>query len=185
MRGYLWIFFVFFPVFQLFGGEKNPAHDRHENASCKMEMKDRPAFPKAQKVLVVKSERRLYLLHAGKTFGDYHIALGSNPEGPKREQGDRRTPEGNYTLDFKKPDSDYYRAIHINYPNDADKIRAREAGVSPGGAIMIHGQPNGWGWFSIIRQRFDWTAGCIALSNGDMDEVWKAVDPGTPIEIRP
>jgi len=142
-------------------------------------------LPKAQKVLVVKSERKLYLIREGKPYREYHIALGKKPEGPKEREGDQKTPEGNYTLDFKKRDSSYYRAIHVSYPSEEDKARAKKMGVSPGGAIMIHGQPNWWGWLSLIRQRFDWTAGCIAVSNGDMDEIWQAVDPGTPIEIRP
>ncbi len=142
-------------------------------------------IPKAQKVLVVKKERKLYLLRNGKPYREYHIALGKQPVGPKVKEHDQRTPEGNYTLDFKKSDSSYYRAIHVNYPSAADKARARRLGVSPGGAIMIHGQPNWWGWLSPIRQRFDWTAGCIAVSNGDIDEIWEAVKPGTPIEIRP
>jgi len=142
-------------------------------------------LPKAQKVLIVKSKRKLYLIREGKPYREYHIALGKSPEGPKEREGDRKTPEGNYTLDFKKRDSDYYRAIHVSYPNEEDRARAKRMGVSPGGAIMIHGQPNWWGWLSPIRQRFDWTAGCIAVSNGDMDEIWQAVEPGTPIEIRP
>ncbi len=142
-------------------------------------------LPKAQKVLIIKSLRKLYLIRNGIPYREYHIALGKNPVGPKRREHDQKTPEGNYTLDFKKSDSAYYRAIHINYPSKADKVRAKKMGVSPGGAIMIHGQPNWFGWLSPIRQRFDWTAGCIAVSNGDMDEIWQAVDPGTAIEIRP
>ena len=142
-------------------------------------------MPRADKVLIIKSERKLYLLKKGKAFRDYHIALGKKPEGPKVQEHDQKTPEGNYTLDFKKPDSSYYRALHVNYPSAADRARAKKLGVNPGGAIMIHGQPNWWGWLSPIRQRFDWTAGCIAVSNGDMDEIWEAVKPGTPIEIRP
>ncbi|ADV46682.1 L,D-transpeptidase family protein [Nitratifractor salsuginis] len=145
----------------------------------------KPSIPKAQKVLIIKSERKLYLLRNGKPYREYHIALGKHPVGPKRREHDQKTPEGNYTLDFKKADSSYYRAIHVSYPNSTDKARAKRLGVNPGGAIMIHGQPNWFGWLSIIRQRFYWTAGCIAVSNGDMDEIWQAVDPGTPIEIRP
>jgi len=153
-------------------------------AAVKETMKEKK-IPKAQKVLIVKSERKLYLLRAGRPYREYHIALGKNPVGPKEREHDQKTPEGNYTLDFKKADSSYYRAIHISYPSAADRAHAKKLGVNPGGSIMIHGQPNGWGWFSIIRQRFDWTAGCIAVSNGDMDEIWEAVEPGTPIEIRP
>ena len=138
----------------------------------------------ADRVLIVKSKRKLYLLKKNKIIAEYHIALGSEPVGKKSREGDRRTPEGNYTLDFRKKNSDFYRAIHISYPNRADRLRAKKEGVKPGGAIMIHGQPNGWGWLSVILQRFDWTAGCIALSNGDMDEIWQRVKNKTPIEIR-
>ena len=136
-------------------------------------------------MVIVKSERKLYLLKKGKPFREYHIALGKKPEGPKVQEHDQKTPEGNYTLDYKNTHSSYYRAIHVDYPRPQDKARAKKLGVNPGGAIMIHGQPNWFGWLSPIRQRFDWTAGCIAVSNGDMDEIWEAVKPGTPIEIRP
>jgi len=147
--------------------------------------KQRQPLPRADKVLIVKSERKLYLLNRGKVFREYHIALGKKPEGPKIQEHDQKTPEGNYTLDYKNSHSAYYRAIHVSYPGPRDRARAKRLRVSPGGAIMIHGQPNWWGWLSLIRQRFDWTAGCIAVSNGDMDEIWEAVKPGTPIEIRP
>ena len=136
------------------------------------------------RVLVFKKEHRLYLMSGAKVLKGYHIALGKSPVGRKVRQGDRRTPEGNYTLDYKKADSSYYRAIHISYPNEADKARAKKLGVNPGGAIMLHGQPNGWGWLSFIRQRFNWTSGCIAVPNRDMDQIWKMVKTGTPIEIR-
>ncbi len=138
----------------------------------------------ATKVVVDKSERKLYIYNGNKIIADYHIALGKNPIGPKRVQGDRKTPEGKYILDFKKVNSDYYRAIHVSYPSKKDIQYAKKLGKSPGGAIMIHGQPNGWGWLSIVRQRFDWTSGCIAVSNGDMDEIWRMVKPGTPILIK-
>ncbi len=157
-------------------------------ASLRQEPKNTPQnkpIPKAQKVLIIKSKRRLYLLRGGKAYREYPISLGKNPIGAKRQAHDMRTPEGNYTLDYKKIDSSYHRAIHISYPNAQDRARARRRGVDPGGAIMIHGQPNFFGWLSFIRQRFDWTAGCIALSNHDIDEIWQAVDAGTPIEIRP
>jgi len=175
-------FFLFSPLYS--GAERAPLvvfADKHQEPKVKR----KKSLPKAEKVLIVKSERKLYLLRKGKAFREFHVALGRNPEGPKRREGDRKTPEGNYTLDFKKKNSDYYRAIHISYPGPSDRAKAKGEGVSPGGAIMIHGQPNWWGWFAFIRQRFDWTAGCIAVSNGDMDDIWDAVDPGTPVEIRP
>ncbi len=115
----------------------------------------------------------------------YHVAFGANPKGHKQQEGDERTPEGKYVLDYKKKNSSFYKAIHISYPNDEDKRQAKEKGVSPGGQIMIHGQKNGIGWLSFITQRFNWTDGCIAVSNDDMDQIWNAVDVGTPIEIKP
>jgi len=139
----------------------------------------------ADSVLVVKSDSRLYLFHDGKELTSFKVAFGSNPEGHKQQQGDERTPEGRYVLDYKNPNSKYYKSIHISYPNAQDRQNARKRGVNPGGDIMIHGQPNGYGGFSTIVQFFNWTNGCIALSNPDMDIVWDTVKPGTPIEIRP
>lgn len=140
---------------------------------------------KADMVLIVKSESRLFLKKNGKVLKIYHVALGGNPIGHKQQEGDERTPEGKYMLDFKKEDSRFYKSIHISYPNEFDKKRAQKRGVSPGGQIMIHGQKNGFGWLSWITQLFNWTDGCIAVSNSAMDEIWEAVDVGTPIEIRP
>ncbi len=140
---------------------------------------------KADFVLVVKSESKLYLIKNSKVLKQYHVVFGANPKGHKQREGDERTPEGRYILDYKKENSSFYKAIHISYPNNVDKRRAKEKGVSPGGQIMIHGQKNSLGWLSIIAQRFNWTDGCIALSNSDMDEIWNAVNVGTPIEIKP
>ncbi len=136
-------------------------------------------------VLVVKSESRLYLIREGEEFAAFRVAFGSNPKGHKQQQGDERTPEGRYTLDYKNANSAYYKSIHISYPNTKDRENARKRGVDPGGHIMIHGQRNGYEGLSIFAQFFNWTNGCIALNNPDMDVVWKAVSPGTPIEIRP
>lgn len=136
-------------------------------------------------VRVVKSERRLYLLSAGAIVREFPVALGSKPLGHKQQEGDGRTPEGRYVLDYRKADSGYYRAIRISYPNPADRKRASRLGVSPGGNVMIHGQKNGYGRWSFLTQRFDWTLGCIALADADMQQVWELVAIGTPIEIRP
>jgi len=143
------------------------------------------ATPKADFVVVDKSEAKLFLMKGGEILKEYHVAMGANPKGHKLQEGDERTPEGKYVLDYKKADSTYYKAIHISYPNEADKMRAENSGVNPGGFIMIHGQRNGLGWMSFITQWFNWTDGCIAVTNKEMDEIWKAVDIGTPIEIRP
>lgn len=139
----------------------------------------------ADEVLVVKSERTLYLKRAGQLLGAYPIALGPMPRGHKEREGDERTPEGQYTLDFKNADSRYYKSIRISYPNREDRARARELGVDPGGDIMIHGQPAEAEWETDTAQLFNWTNGCIAVSNEAMDEIWRAVPVGTPIEILP
>jgi murein L,D-transpeptidase YafK len=140
---------------------------------------------KADAVLVIKSEGKLYLMSKGVPFATLSVTFGAEPTGHKQQQGDERTPEGHYILDYKNPNSKFYKSIHISYPNRKDRANARRLGVDPGGEIMIHGQANGWGWAAPVVQFFGWTDGCIALSNGNMDRVWKAVDPGTPIEIRP
>ena len=116
---------------------------------------------------------------------EFRIALGRNPKGHKTREGDSRTPEGVYVLDYKKADSAFYKAIHISYPNALDIAAAKTARVSPGGQIMIHGQKNGLGWLSQLAQTTDWTDGCIALRNADMDVVWNTVKTGTPIELLP
>jgi len=136
-------------------------------------------------VLVTKSEKKIFLLSEGKVVKEYRIALGGNPKGHKQQEGDERTPEGKYTLDYKKNDSLFYKAIHISYPNKNDKEKAKNLGVSPGGLIMIHGQKNGLGWLSWIAQGFNWTDGCIAVTNKEMAEIWSLVRVGTEIKIQP
>lgn len=135
-------------------------------------------------VLVDKSEEALFLLNDGEVVAEYSVAFGPNPDGHKRQEGDGRTPEGHYVLDYKKADSSFYKAIHISYPNQADREAAEKDGVDPGGLIMIHGQRNGFGWLSFIVQRLNWTDGCIAVTNSEMEEIWDLVSIGTPIEIR-
>lgn len=139
----------------------------------------------ADQVVVYKSKRQLQLLRAGKVLRTYRIALGDNPVGHKRQEGDEKTPEGAYVLDWRNPNSRYYKSIHISYPNAQDRAQARRRGVSPGGDIMIHGRngpivlPDGtWKWK-------DWTNGCMAVTNAEMDEIWKLVKNGTPIQIHP
>jgi murein L,D-transpeptidase YafK len=139
----------------------------------------------ADSVLVIKSQRRLFLLRDGKPWKVYRVALGPKPWGPKQQAGDERTPEGHYLLDYKLRDSRFHKAIHISYPNAEDRERARKLGVDPGGQIMIHGQPNGSELPPWEAQQFNWTDGCIAVTNAEMDEIWSLVEVGTPIEIRP
>ena len=138
---------------------------------------------KADMVVVKKSQYSMTLLKNGRPIRQYWIALGENPRGPKVRQGDKRTPEGRYLLDYKKDRSNYYKAIHISYPNLDDLHRAKTLGVEPGNMVMVHGQPNRAKDKSV--QRSNWTDGCIALLNQDMEEFWHLVEPGTPIEIRP
>lgn len=139
----------------------------------------------ADSVLVDKSERKLYLIRDNVKYREFGIALGPRPRGHKLHMGDERTPEGRYQLDFKYENSDFYKAIHISYPNEQDIRRAAEHGVDPGGSIMIHGMPNKATLPPSLIQKFNWTDGCIAVMNEEMDEIWHAVKPGTPIEIRP
>jgi murein L,D-transpeptidase YafK len=139
----------------------------------------------ADMVLVEKSKSRLYLMREGEAFASFRVAFGSNPRGHKQQQGDGKTPEGRYMLDYKNAGSAFYKSIHISYPSAKDREEARKRGVDPGGDIMIHGQKNGYGRLSVLVQRFNWTNGCIALSDRNMDAVWNAVKPGTPIEIKP
>ncbi len=136
-------------------------------------------------VVVTKSKSIMALMRNGKVLRQYRIALGDRPEGHKLKEGDQRTPEGRYILDYKKSNSAYYRAIHISYPNDEDKFRASALGISPGGQIMIHGQNPNSSLTPQEAQKFNWTDGCIAITNQQMDELWGSIEPGTPIEIWP
>lgn len=140
---------------------------------------------KADLVLVHKAKRLLELKRGGRTIRSFRIALGRDPVGPKRKAGDGRTPEGVYTLDWRNPNSDFYRSIHVSYPAPWDYDRASRWGVSPGDLIMIHGLPNDAGPAVAQHPAVDWTNGCIAVTNEEMDEIWSLVDDGTPIIIYP
>lgn len=142
-------------------------------------------FPVADKVVVEKGKRKLHLLKGGVAFRSFDIALGIRPVGDKEKEGDFKTPEGNYLLDAKNPDSEYFLAIHVSYPNSTDRAEARSKGVDPGGAIMIHGQPNDPTRSEAYYRTQDWTNGCIAVSNSDMIDIWLMTAENTPIEIRP
>jgi murein L,D-transpeptidase YafK len=141
------------------------------------------AYSAVDLVKVDKSERIMYLIENGAPLKEYKISLGGNPQGHKEQEGDQKTPEGEYVLDYVKEDSSYYRSMHISYPNKADKQHAKSKGVAPGGFIMVHGQKNGFGWLSPITQIFDWTDGCIAITNNEMDEFLSLVNIGTKIII--
>lgn len=143
------------------------------------------ALPMADRVVVVKSERRLYLMRGGVPLRSFRVWLGLAPKGHKEQEGDFRTPEGSYRLDAKNSQSEYFLSIHVSYPNKEDLDRARRNHLEPGGAIMIHGLPNVPKHSLEYYLRNDWTNGCIALSNDDMLEVWLLTRVDTPIEIRP
>jgi murein L,D-transpeptidase YafK len=139
----------------------------------------------ADKVLIEKKERRLTLLSKGEVIKTYQIALGGDPVGPKERQGDNKTPEGTYIIDSRNNNSDYHLSLHISYPNEKDKMRAKELGVSPGGNIMIHGIKNGLAWVGASHAEVDWTKGCIAVTDKEMEEIYRLVPNGTIVEIRP
>ena len=125
------------------------------------------------------------LLRAGKEIKTYKIALGPNSVGPKTRQGDHRTPEGLYRIDAKNAHSRFHLSLHVSYPNADDRERARKLGVSPGGDIMIHGLPDQYAYLGALHRNYDWTDGCIAVSNAEIEEIWKLVPVGTVVEIRP
>jgi murein L,D-transpeptidase YafK len=141
--------------------------------------------PKADAVIVVKNERTLSLLRDGKVIRTYKVALGGTPVGAKERQGDHKTPEGHYVLDRRNPKSQFHKSIHVSYPKAEEVRKARESGYSPGGDIMIHGLPNGRGWLGAVHRAMNWTDGCIAVTDDEMDEIWNLVPDGTPIEIKP
>jgi murein L,D-transpeptidase YafK len=136
-------------------------------------------------VIVVKSQRSLTLLSHGKVMRAYKVALGGSPVGAKEQQGDHKTPEGHYVLDRRNAKSHFYKSIHVSYPNERDRQRASQRGVAAGGDIMVHGLPNGFGWLGAAHRTRDWTDGCVAVTNAEMDEIWELVPDGTAIDIRP
>jgi murein L,D-transpeptidase YafK len=142
-------------------------------------------FPVADRVVIEKGARKLHLIQQGKAFRTYKIALGIRPVGDKKREGDFKTPEGKYYLDARNPNSDYFLSIRISYPDPKDRREAGEMGVDPGGAIMIHGQPNDPTRSETYYRTQDWTNGCIAVSNSDMIDIWLMTGENTPIEIRP
>ena len=139
----------------------------------------------ADKILIEKNERRLTLIAKGKVLKTYEIALGGNPSGPKERLGDNKTPEGTYVIDSRNRDSRYHLSLHISYPNEKDKKRAKQLGVSPGGDIMIHGIKNGFSWVGGLHTGVDWTKGCIAVTDEEVEEIDRLAPNGTIVEIRP
>jgi tetratricopeptide (TPR) repeat protein len=139
----------------------------------------------ADRVLIEKKARRLTLFSKGEAIKTYRIALGGNPVGPKERQGDNKTPEGTYTIESRNRNSDYHLSLRLSYPDEKDKRHAKALGVSPGGDIMIHGIKNGLSWVGGFHTGIDWTQGCIAVTNKEMEEIARLTPNGTPVEIRP
>ena len=139
----------------------------------------------ADKILIEKAARRLTLLRGGVVLKTYRVALGPQPVGPKQQEGDGRTPEGRYLVDWRNPNSKFHLSLHINYPDADDQAQAVTRGVAPGGDIMIHGLPNASVSVGALHYLKDWTLGCIAVSNQEIEEIWHAVPDGTPVEIVP
>ena len=143
------------------------------------------ALPPVERVVVYKSRHLMQLCKGNDVIRSYRVALGRNPVGPKQRSGDCRTPEGTYTIDRHNKESRYYKSLHISYPNIQDLARARNHGNSPGGRIMIHGLPKGFEDLGDLHFRTNWTKGCIAVNNTEMDELWRLIADGTPITINP
>jgi murein L,D-transpeptidase YafK len=147
-----------------------------------------PALPlnaKADLIVVYKGPRLLEIYQGETRLKSYGISLGRHPTGPKQQQGDGRTPERQYRLDYRNANSSFYRALHISYPGPANVAAARTRGVGAGGLVMLHGMKNGLGWLGRLHLAIDWTDGCVALTDSDMDEIWRAVPDGTKIVIKP
>jgi len=144
-----------------------------------------PAGTTIDRILVEKSERKLSILRDGKVLKTYRVALGRNPIGAKEQEGDNKTPEGIYTIDYRNPQSDYHLALHISYPSAEDTTRAAQRGVNAGFDIEIHGLPNGRGWMGAAHREKNWTVGCIAVTDQEIEELYRVTPDGTTIEIRP
>ena len=144
-----------------------------------------PAGTVADRVVVNKSERHLTLYLKNQPIRTYRVALGPHPVGQKQQEGDGRTPEGSYVLDYRNAKSAFHLSLHVSYPSPADSARARERSVSPGGLIMVHGLPNGLGLLGSLHLLRDWTNGCVAVTNSEIEEIWRVVPDGTPIVINP
>lgn len=141
--------------------------------------------PQANRIVVVKSTRTMTLFHDDKVLKTYKVALGGVPVGPKRVEGDHKTPEGSYIIDSRNAHSQFHLSLHISYPSAADREHARKLGARPGGAIMIHGLPPAYAYLGALHRKTDWTDGCIAVTDAEIEEIWGLVPVGTRVEIRP
>jgi murein L,D-transpeptidase YafK len=144
-----------------------------------------PESTRADLVVVKKAARSLELHSGGELLRSYRVSLGRDPQGPKQREGDGRTPEGRYKLDYRKSNSSFHRALHISYPSPMDAEAAKALGTNPGGLIMVHGIRNGLGIIGRLHTIIDWTDGCVAVTDREIEEIWRVVPDGTPIVIEP
>ena len=144
-----------------------------------------PEPRQADRIVVVKSQRTMTLMSRGQVLRTYKVALGRTPVGAKQRQGDGKTPEGEYVVDAKNAHSQFHRALHVSYPSAADRELAHKLGANPGGDIMIHGLPPKYAWVGAAHRTTDWTEGCVAVTDAEIDEIWNLVPVGTVVEIKP
>jgi len=180
----LTVFTIAHPAFAN-GTPQSQASARSQADASAADTSAMPAALLADRVVVRKSERRMYLMHGSTVLRSYRVALGLNPVGPKEQEGDSRTPEGHYQLTRRNPRSEYFLSIQVSYPNDRDLQRAHRNRLTPGGAIMIHGLPNELRREPAYYEKRDWTDGCIAVSDSDMLEIWLMTPQDVPIDILP
>jgi murein L,D-transpeptidase YafK len=154
-------------------------------AACRTAGVTPESAKQADRIVIEKSKRTMTLMSGSTVLKTYKVALGGQPVGAKQRVGDHKTPEGLYIVDQKKAASQFHRALHISYPNARDKENARKLGVSPGGDVEIHGLGAKYGWVGAAHRQMDWTDGCIAVTNEEIDEIWPLVAVGTPVEIKP
>jgi murein L,D-transpeptidase YafK len=140
---------------------------------------------RVDRIVIEKSKRTLTLMSGSKALKTYNVALGGQPVGSKDREGDHKTPEGVYAVDAKKANSQFYKALHLSYPNQSDREHARKLGVNPGADVEIHGLGAKWGWIGAKHRLTDWTDGCVAVTNEEIDEIYPQIKVGTPVEIRP
>jgi murein L,D-transpeptidase YafK len=140
---------------------------------------------RADLIVIVKSTRTMTLYSRHVVLKTYKVALSRDPVGPKERAGDHKVPEGDYVVDEKNAHSRFHLALHISYPNATDRERARKLGVSPGGNVEIHGLPDKYAWLGSVQHNVDWTDGCIAVTNAEIEQIWQLVPVGTPVEIKP
>jgi murein L,D-transpeptidase YafK len=145
----------------------------------------RPKTFSADSMVLDKSDRRLTLFHRGEVVKTYDVALGKDPVGPKLRRGDGRTPEGTYFIEGRNPQSKYHLSLRVSYPSQSDIKRSAKLGVTTGGDIMIHGLPPAFATVGALHRQQDWTEGCVAVTNEEIEEIWRSVPNGAWIQIRP